>query len=111
MSSDKQPDKIAGTIQEGADSLAQSKAAFRRDWINTGRIKTFDFGGRSEVFLWADLHAAVARRTAEQVAHPELKRLQSTGARLKAAGRVGNPWGRNGKPPEMTVAKAKGGRK
>jgi hypothetical protein len=98
---------VAGHAKDGAAALGISVPAWRRDWINTGRIPTYDFGGRGESFLWADFHAAVAKVAAEQAANPALKQPHSTGGKLKAAGRVGNPWGKNGKPADVAVAEKK----
>lgn len=100
MPLDKHPEKIADSIANSAASIGISVSQFRRKFITTGLVVPVDLGGRSPSILQAQLHAAVAKHTAEQAADPAKKAARSGGAVLAARGRIGNPWGRKGKPAE-----------
>jgi hypothetical protein len=98
MSSFNDPDKIADSIPNSAASIGISTGQFRREFIATGLVTPVDLGGRGESILRSQLLAAVAKRTAEQVADPGKKKVRNGGAKLKARGVIGNPWGRHGRP-------------
>ncbi len=91
------PEKIAASVADSAESIGISVSQFRRLYIATGLCKPVDLGGRSPAILQAQLREAVANREAEQAANPGGVTARSSGAKLKAQGRIGNPWGRFGK--------------
>ena len=99
MSSDN-PEKIADSISNSAASIGISVSQFRRKFIATGLVRLIDLGGRSPSVLQAELRAAVAKHAAEQAADPGKKAARSGGAVLAARGRIANPWGRAGRPPQ-----------
>jgi hypothetical protein len=100
MPLDSHPEKIADSIANSAASIGISVSQFRRKYIATGLVVPVDLGGRSPSVLQAELRAAVAKHAAEQAADPTKKAARSGGAVLKARHRIGNPWGRHGKPAE-----------
>jgi hypothetical protein len=91
-------DKIADTVARCADMLNLGTSTFRREYIDTGLVTPVDLGGRGLSIILSELHAAVARRAAEQIADPTKKKLRNAGAVRAAKGDVSNPWGRKGKP-------------
>lgn len=96
-------EKIADSVANSAALLGISVSQFRRLYIFTGLVTPVDLGGRAESILRSQLVAAVNQRAAEQIADPSKKTARSGGAVLKREGRIGNKYGRLGKPP---VAKA-----
>jgi hypothetical protein len=94
-------DKFTLDLTDATEYLGiSSKGTFRRRFIESGLVQLIDLGGRSPHVLRSEVDAAVLKIAAEQKANPALFVPRSGGAVLKARGKIGNKWGRHGKPAE-----------
>jgi hypothetical protein len=94
-------DKFTLSVNDAAEYLACSKSNFRRRFIISGLVQLIDLGGRAPHVLRSQLDEAVLKIASAQAADPSLFKPRSGGAVLKARGKIGNKWGRHGKPAEV----------
>jgi hypothetical protein len=106
-------DKLTLDIRGAAEyATGGVVSTFKRKFVESGLVQLIDLGGRSPRILKSQIRDAVLKIAADQAAHPELKVARSGGAVLAARGRIANPWGRKGRPPEAKPQpKAKTGKR